>query len=67
MFGKNEDTIENKIIKFFVRGLSWQLTTSDPKDSTPVRDSLLGTALEKPHTIVHVLACARRSFEYSTE
>ena len=45
--------------------LSWQLTTSDPKDSTPVRDSLLGTALEKPHTIV--LACGRRSFEYSTE
>ena len=48
-----------------VRGLSWQPITSDGKDSTPVRDSLLGTALEKPHTIV--LACALRSFEYSTE
>jgi len=48
-----------------VRGLSWQPITSDGKDSTPVRDSLLGTALEKPHTVV--LVCALRSFEYSSE
>ena len=52
MFCKNEYKIEDKIIKFFVRGHSWQLTTSDPKDSTPVRDSLLGNTSDKAHTIV---------------
>ena len=39
--------------------------TSHPKDSTPVRDTLLGNTLDRPHTMA--VTCVRRPFKYSTK
>ena len=48
-----------------LRGLHWQHMTSHRKPSTPARDCLLGSTLDRPHTMAGT--CVRRPIEYSTE
>ena len=46
-------------------GLHWQHTTSHRKPSTPARECLLGSTVDRPHTMAGT--CVRRPIEYSTE